>query len=96
MKDLTELLHLHHWKQERFQKAADNLAFLEEDLNGCQSRVEDAICSYMGLQHLYTLVIHSPHLPVEEVWLCRIDTSGTLEMTVVTQIQACAINEILI
>jgi len=91
--DLVELLRLAFCKQDQFQDAADSLARLEKEIAEYQSRIEDAILNYMGLQYLSTLVIRSPHLPVGEVWLCQVDTAGTLEMTRVRQVQACAIKE---
>jgi len=92
---LVGLLLLQHRKQEQFQEAADNLACLETDVNDYQRRVENAISAHMGLHELVTLVVHSPHLPVEEVWLCRlVPEHGPLTMTRVSQIQACAIMEV--
>lgn len=93
-KDLEVLLHRKHHKQDQFQKATDRLSELEEDLADHQGRIEDAITSYMKLHDLGILVLHSPHLPVEEVWLCKMSAvHGNVSMTRVAQIQACAIKE---
>ena len=90
--DLVELLRLAFCRQDQFQDAADSLARLEKEIAKYQERIENAVLSYMGLQHLNTLVIRSPHLPVEEVWLCQVRTD-VLTMTRVRQVQACAIKE---
>ena len=95
MENLTTLLRLGHEKQRQFQEAADSLARLEGDLDEYQKRIETAIASYMDLHDLNTLILHSPYLPVEEVWLCRLPyKSESLTMTRVPQAQACAIKEV--